>query len=154
MSILRTIKRMPRFWRNERGSAAVELALYLPFALVLFAGLFQYGSGIFASLRLESATRAGAQYAMVDANNAVNIENAVLSAIGGDTADVQVTTTTYCQCPESGSQTDCATASCSGGAAPNQYVSIAARRPFTTILGLASLAPLNEVSGHAVIRVR
>ena len=40
------------------------------------------------------------------------------------------------------------------GSAPNQYVSIAASRPFTTILGLASLAPISQVSGHAVIRVR
>ena len=143
-----------RYWRDQRGSAAVELALYLPIALVLFAGLFQYGSSIFASLRLESAARAGAQYAMVDANNATNIQNTVLSAIGGDTADVQVTATTYCQCPGSSTQTDCTTGSCSGGAALRQYVSIAASRPFTTILGLASLAPISQVSGHAVIRVR
>lgn len=154
MTTSRPIGRLRCFWRDQRGSAAVELAIYLPFVLMLFAGLFLYGAGIFTSLRLESAARAGAQYAMVDATNAANIEQAVLDAIGGDTSDVQVTATTYCQCPGSGTQTDCTTGSCGAGSAPNQYVAIAATRPFTGFLGLASLAPISQLSGHAVIRVR
>lgn len=154
MKICGIAKRMRCFWCHERGAAAVELALFLPIALMLFAGLFQYGSGIYASMRLESAARAGAQYAMIDATDATKIQNAVLGALGGDTSGVLVTAQTYCQCPGSGTQTDCTTGSCSGGAAPNQYVSIAASRPFPPILGVLSLAPLKQVYGHAVIRVR
>src|SRR5258707_15059220 len=78
-------RRLRALRRAEQGSVAVELALYIPVMLVLLAGLFQFGSGIFESLRLESAARAGAQYAMIDPTNSTNIQNAVLDAIGGDT---------------------------------------------------------------------
>ena len=138
----------------DQGNVTVELALLLPIMLVVLAGLFQFGSSIFDSLKLESAARAGAQYAMIDPTNATEIQNTVLDAIGGDTSDVQVTATHYCQCPGSQTQVDCAAANCTGGVAPHQFVAITADRPFTSILWLPALASISEVSGHAIIRVQ
>jgi Flp pilus assembly protein TadG len=154
MAVFSRTRQLRALRRAEQGSVAVELALFIPVMLLLLAGLFQFGSGIFDSLRLESAARAGAQYAMIDPTNATSIQNAVLDAIGGDTTDVEVTATSYCQCPGDNTHVDCTIVSCSGGASSHQFVSIAANRPFTSILSLPALGSLTEVSGHAIIRVR
>jgi Flp pilus assembly protein TadG len=154
MAVFSRTRRLRALRRAEQGSVAVELALFIPVMLLLFAGLFQFGSGIFDTLRLESAARAGAQYAMIDPTNATDIQNAVRSAIGGDTSDVEVTATSYCQCPGDNAHVDCTIVSCSGGASSHQFVSIAANRPFTSILSLPALGSITEVSGQAIIRVR
>jgi Flp pilus assembly protein TadG len=138
----------------QGGSVTAELALYLPVAILLFAGLFEFGSGIFGALRLESAARAGAQYAMADPNNTANIQDAVRRAIGADATGVTVTATTFCECPGNSAQVDCSTATCSGGQAVRTYVSIDATQPFAPLLTVPGLAPVNQLSGHAVIRVR
>ena len=51
-----------RFWRSERGTQLVELALVLPILMGLFAATAEFGRYFYNYSTLAKATRAGARY--------------------------------------------------------------------------------------------
>ncbi len=63
MKVQTEIKRIARrFWRSERGTQFVELAIVLPVMVVLFAGVAEFGRFFYTYTTLAKATRAGARY--------------------------------------------------------------------------------------------
>ena len=52
-----------RFWRKERGSQLVELAIVLPIMLVLLGAAAEFGRFFYYYSTLENACRAGARHA-------------------------------------------------------------------------------------------
>ncbi len=46
MNLIRTLRRKRGFWRNQRGVAALEFALTLPFLLILFFGGVELSEGV------------------------------------------------------------------------------------------------------------
>ncbi len=69
----------PRVRRDERGTAAVEFALVLPLLLVITLALVQVGLLVRDRLLVESAVRAGARTAALQADPGV-IQDAVAGA--------------------------------------------------------------------------
>jgi hypothetical protein len=55
--------RLLRFRDNQRGSVIIEFALTLPFMLLLFAGLTEYGRAYFQANAIEKGLRAATVYA-------------------------------------------------------------------------------------------
>ena len=58
----RTARPVGRFWRSERGTQLVELALVLPILMGLFAATAEFGRYFYNYSTLAKATRAGARY--------------------------------------------------------------------------------------------
>lgn len=49
--------------KNQRGNAIVEFAFLAPFLLILALGVGDFGRAMYASIVVNNAARAGAQYA-------------------------------------------------------------------------------------------
>lgn len=57
------LNRLSQFRGNERGNAVVEFALVMPFLLLLFSGLTEYGRAYFQANAIEKGLRAATLYA-------------------------------------------------------------------------------------------
>ncbi|HLY45712.1 MAG TPA: TadE/TadG family type IV pilus assembly protein [Stellaceae bacterium] len=60
-----------------RGLAAVEFGLAAPILILLLVGLVDFGLGFYASLQVQGAASAGAEYASVHGMDTVGITSAV-----------------------------------------------------------------------------
>ena len=66
---------------NERGAAAVELALILPLLLLILFGIMEFGRAYNVQVSLTQAAREGARYAAVHyQEGGLNVSGAALSA--------------------------------------------------------------------------
>ena len=78
----KTRARTPRlFWRDERGTQFVELAIVLPIMILLFAAVAEFGRYFYEYTTLAKATRVGARYlinAPVDGSKDANAKNLVV----------------------------------------------------------------------------
>jgi Flp pilus assembly protein TadG len=63
------IRWAPRAERNERGAAAVELALVLPLVLLLVCGIVDFGRMLNIQITLSAAAREGARWAALNQPN-------------------------------------------------------------------------------------
>lgn len=82
--------------RGSRGQALVELAILLPFLLVLMLGAGDFARGITAYIELGNMAREGAHFGSMNAANAVNtagIAQAALNESGGTIYGVAPTVT-------------------------------------------------------------
>ncbi|MCO6419235.1 pilus assembly protein [Siccirubricoccus sp. KC 17139] len=127
---------------GRKGASAVELALVAPVLLLLLAGTFDLANVIQLSMRLERATRTGAQYAMANPSDATAIRNAVIQAWPELTPGEVVVT---CACGIAAAA--CGTA-CSAGVP--RTVTVTAERSLTPLL----LQEYSKGTGHAVLRLR
>ena len=135
-------------WRTQaqRGAVAIEFAVVLPFLVFGTLFLVDYGIGVYWHTQLDAASRAGAQFAMDDKDDATAIEAAVKAAADLPPADVTVTITEFCECSfDSGST--CNPGTCGGGD-PRHFLRIQASYDVDTLL-----APAFTVTGETVIRV-
>ncbi len=110
---------------NQRGVAAVELALILPLLILLFVGVGLLMRGYYVNLALVNAARAGAQYAV---NTRSEDTAAIAAAAKRDAADLpdmpapEVSIRKRCAddaAPQAGGL-------CAGGGAPRTYVEVSA----------------------------
>jgi Flp pilus assembly protein TadG len=58
--------RMTRFGREQRGAAAVEMAVVLPIFVLVLAGVVQFGAAMYSYASMMHAAREGARYMAVD----------------------------------------------------------------------------------------
>lgn len=65
----KTISKLRRFAREERGTQLVELAIVLPIFLVLFGAAAEFGRYFYEYTTLDKATRAGSRYLATAAVN-------------------------------------------------------------------------------------
>ena len=140
------IKRFVAFWRATTGSIAVELALSVPILAVLTTAAFDIAQGFQTNLRLESAARAGAQYAVY--LGATEDPAGVIQAARDDADDpgLGVSTPTYiCTCASTGSAIPC-NSNCSGDV-PMMTVTVTVNGQYTPMFdypGLPDAMPLQQ----------
>lgn len=107
------IKDYLKFLRgSESGSALLELALTVPFLVLLLIGVIDLGRAEHYNILLESAARAGVQYGAQ--NSITAVDNAgITSASRGESylPGITVTPSTFCQCAD-GSASTCSTGDC------------------------------------------
>ena len=142
------IRRNSRRWR--RGSSAIEFALLAPFFALIAIGAYDLGNAVQASMRLERAARAGAQYALVYPRDLSGIQSAVRAAWPALGAANVPTPTVSCACTR---------AAAGAGAAPDCFTACAGARVWTvTVSAQQTITPLilgglRSRSGSATVRV-
>jgi hypothetical protein len=129
----------------RRGVAASEFAMVAPLLLLLVAVAHDVANSALASIRLETAVRAGAQQAMATPADMDAVRNAVIAAASGLTAAEVPQPVLACEC--AGAAAACG-APCPAGEA--RWVTITARSALTPLL----LSSLSSGVGNAVVRVR
>lgn len=162
------INALHRFLADERGAAAVEMALILPLLSLLVAGLLDLGLMGFEDIQATAAARTGAQYGAVYA-----LQNSYAVA-GTDTAVTNGVATAmpsgtpakisgqsdylYCICvPTDGSglgvATSCAS-TCASGQELNTYVGVTVSTSGAIPVSLLGLGGNPTVTGQAIVRVK
>ncbi|MHA1544503.1 MAG: TadE/TadG family type IV pilus assembly protein [Alphaproteobacteria bacterium] len=137
------------------GNATIELALIMTvMAAVIVLGV-DYSRMTIEKHRLEQFARAGAQYGLLgqsEAQDLVGVAAAVSAAAGADAADITITATNFCECPD-GSSTLC-TDDCSG-VVPDLFLTVAVSKDFDYLFALgSSLTGAITLEGAATVRVR
>lgn len=147
----RTLRRVQGWGRANRGTVTIEFALIAPVLLLLLLHVVDFGLAFNQRMKLESAARAGLQYAMFDKDNTVGIQAAVTGATDLDADDMTVTVTEFCEC--NGVTATCGV-SCDDGAWPGTYVQISATSQFNAIFSVYGLQDVFNLEGSAIGRVQ
>lgn len=152
-------------WRRPRqlgtrGVAAVEFALIAPILISLFGAAVDLGRGIERAIRLETAARAGAQYATLKPQDGAAILSAVNTALTGVSGASISVGGIVCNCPDANGAPSGSTDSsvcgntCATGMARYRTITITA--PFTPIFPTSRYVPWNAlgtVSRNVVARL-
>ena len=107
MRIIKGLNTIFRFTRNEHGGALAELAILVPFLLVMLAGISEFGRYFETYTTLAKSTRAAARYLSNNPYDTAHIAAAKAMAVCGktvcasgeayfaglDTGDIDVTST-------------------------------------------------------------
>lgn len=141
----RPTSRLGAALQDRKGVAAAELALIVPVLILLLLGTVDVAGVLYQRMKLDSAARAGVQYALAFPSDSTGITAATRLALP-DWADISVT--------EAGMTCECAGASAVCGtscATPMQrFVAVAVSRPFTAQL----LPGLSPVSSRVAFRIQ
>lgn len=146
---------MARWWRimkgRDDGSAAVEFALIAPVLVLMLIAVVDLGLVMIDNVRLSSAVRAGAQFAMQDPDDKTSIRTVAVNAttLTIDPADITVSDK-FCECD--GVVSACDT-TCASGFAPGEYVTVTATTTVTSILSYPWLPSPTTLSQSTTIRV-
>ena len=157
---LHTLLTRPPYWlaplyRCVSGNISVEFALVIPFLMLLVLGAYDFGRGFTEKLRLNSAARAGAQYALSN-YNMVEDENGVRQSARDDAEDVdevlQVDPNYICRCLDD-VVLDCGEP-CTGGEVPMRYIEVDVSGPFEFMFDYPMTTGSMTLQGHAELRLR
>lgn len=132
-------------WRDRDGVAALEFALMAPILLVMIMGIYDVGRAMSDTMRLETAARAGVEYALRAPSDSAGIQNAALTtlqAVSGAVVDPAVMT---CSCP--GTSEGACGASCSG---MKRFITLVVHKNQTGLL----LNNVIALRGDATARLR
>ena len=132
----------------RRGAAAVEFALLMPIFVIFLLGFADLGVAVFNKMELMSATRAGAQLALLDSTETTAIRQAVVdSSTTGLTLD-DVTADQSCKCAD-GTDITCGD-TCGDGSDNRIFMTIFASQDVT----LNFISTTVNVDGSATIRIQ
>jgi Flp pilus assembly protein TadG len=109
------LRRQPRIFARQSGQSLLEVALMLPFLLLLLIGVIEMGRYAYISILIGNAARAGAAYGVQSNAQSVDtlgIKNAAVNDFmgNGQGSTLTVTSSVTCGCDSSGTVT---TAGCS-----------------------------------------
>lgn len=144
-----------RLRADESGMAAAEIALVLPVFVLLLVGVYDLGSAIHYSMRVQTAAYAGTSYAIARGYNASGISSAVLNATNAPGITIVAGPTQYCGCPSAGgvSAAGCGT-SCPDGSVSGRYVSVTARGTYTTLFDYPFIPAQFTFTEQATTRIQ
>src|SRR5690349_22240514 len=145
---------------HERGNAIIEFTLLLPWLLLLFTGVFDFGFYAYALISVENAARVGALHGAANASTAADQMGACTLALeevrglpnigptflSGCTGDPLTVTSSYCD-----ASTACSTGSNSADGGPAAIVTVTYQMP---PLFRVPFAGLTRVSRSSVMRLR
>jgi Flp pilus assembly protein TadG len=137
-----TLRKLLTWLRDDRGAAAVELALVAPFLAVILAGIATYAPELDKVHKMRDAVSTGSLYVMTGGTNPDSIQNVALTAWTGRTGGDSITVTQWCAC---GSVAGVCTSLCGDGTVPLSYTSIAAASSYVGPLGSQSLSAVQTV---------
>lgn len=135
------------FRRSQKAAVAIEFALLVPVMGIMLLGLLDYAIAAFHKMELESATRSGAQYAMLDSSDTALITTTVENSTFLDTGNLTVSITEFCECID-GSSVSCADTCATGSV--RSYMQITAQYVHTPLFLPGTL----NLSGESIIRTQ
>lgn len=134
------MKRLHSRWRS--GVSSLEFALLMPIMLAMLVGLVDWGLAIDQRIQLQTAVRAGAQYALRMPTDTAGITAAVRAAAVDRTLTVG-SPVMWCEC--GGAAASCS-GSCDGGL--QRFLSVNATQAY------APLTPAGPTSVSADVTLR
>jgi Flp pilus assembly protein TadG len=160
-----------RVGRQDRGAAAVEMAIVCPILIAVLAGVVDFGLMLYQQTVVVTAADAGALYATVNGYNQANIENAVRNSydnVSFSAVSASPVPSEFCGCPLSSSPwinklctssctLPCATTyptSCGSGSLPaSTYVTVNAQSTYKPIIPWTAL-PWSYVMGPGAVTLK
>jgi len=146
---------------NQRGIAAVEVAIVLPFLLFLMVIVLDFGrvmhTGVVTSNAARSAAGYGAQNTTLaldetGMNTAALADSVDLAIDSGNSDHVVSESRHFCTCPNNSSEVSCTSSGC--GVAPEVYVEVTTTRKFNLIANIFGLPESIDLNHTAVMRVQ
>jgi Flp pilus assembly pilin Flp len=148
------VRRRPRsLRREERGAAAVELAVVLPVLILMAIGAVEFGRVYFTAIRVANAATAGAQFG---AQGSGSGDPDFIRQVARDDADDQtlvVDSDRTCRCPDSETPVACSSI-CAGYGNPQFFIRVTASKDLSLLFGYPGLPPAIPVSRTATVRVQ
>ena len=150
---------MRTYWHKlkdeSRGAALVELALTVPFLLLLTVGAIDFGRAYRQSVTISHAAETGAAYGAQ--NNITSGHDTRMTQMARDDAadvgTVTVTSARVCKCPN-GTEVDCVTGTCTGYGAPRVYVKCLVEKNFDVLTNLPKVPDMFTVRRQVYMRVQ
>jgi Flp pilus assembly protein TadG len=148
---------------RQAGQSMVEMAIMLPFLLVLALGVIEMGRFMYIGILVGNAARAGAAYATeslvasVDTTGITTAADNDFSSNGQNASNLNVTSTVSCGCESAGTIT---TAACTGTGAGTcasgawqVTVTVTASGTFNSLWSYPGIPASISVSRAATMRV-
>ncbi len=130
----------------KRGQSVVELAILVPFLVLVLQVAADFGRLFYLSVELNGAARAGAQYGANSVTTAADSSGMVAAAqLGGPNVQNMNVTATQCTCVSGTSIVACPASYCTAipMATYVQVTTSASFHPLITYPGLPATVPLN-----------
>ena len=108
--------------RGERGNSLIEIALLLPFFLLLVMGAVDFGRAFYWAIQVEGAAQAGAEYGAQHPSDTTGMKNAANDAAPGLTLSFPSGPSYGCECPYSSTSTYIASCPSTPTSCPSTYV--------------------------------
>lgn len=131
--------------RDERGVAAVEMALISPVLIMGLLLMFDVGIAVKERMVLDNATRAGAQAVMANVNETNEIKS-IIEASMKSTENVTVSVVKDCKC---GDASVACTNWCSSTTPPSVFLKMSAAR-----LRVGFLLPDHTLRSQTHVQIR
>ena len=150
-----------RLGASQRGLAAVEAAVIMPFLALMLLAIWDFSrvtyDGVVASSAARSAAGYGAQnttlaldHTGMDDAAIEDAENLPIDALNSEHVDVD--SRHFCRCPGSTAEVNCVSSGCSE--VPEVYVEVTTTREFNVFSGLFGLPDSVDLGSTAIIRVQ
>jgi Flp pilus assembly protein TadG len=133
---------------REEGSSAIELAMMLPFLVLMLVVAVDFGRGYYAAIEITSAAEAGALYGTQNLTDIAGMQTAA-KLDAHDISGVTAVATYGCECHDgSGASVSCTTSpTCAtNGVNYVQVVTTATYKPILKFPGIFTSYPLQGVA--------
>jgi len=140
-----------RGWGDESGAAFFEMAIVLPFLLLVAIGVAEFGRVYFNAIRVANAAMAGAEFGAqsLGTGDAVLIQQVARDDSGDQT--LQVTSNFSCRCPGSEAVVACS-GTCAGYGNPQYFIGVTATKTHTFLFRYPGLPQSITVTRTATFR--
>jgi len=148
--------------RSESGQSLIEVALLLPFLVLMMLGVIELGRYAYIGILVGNAARAGAAYGIESLPQSVDTVNISLAAQNdfqnNGQSGLTVTSSVSCGCDSGGSVTSSAcTGAGSGSCASGHWVvivSVTASGTFNSLFNYPGISSSITISRTSSMRVR
>ncbi len=141
---------MSRF-KDESGSALIEIALLIPFIVMLLLGAMDFGRAWYVKLEVDAAAQAGALYG-VQSPSDISGMNAAALLDAPDILSLQATSTYGSECSDGTSPVPLAVTTPTCSANSTDYVQVTTTATYKTLLTYPGFAPSISMTGVSRMR--
>jgi Flp pilus assembly protein TadG len=141
------------FQKDEGGQVLVELGLAFTVLIMIMAGALELSRAFYADYEVNSAARAGLQWAAV--NDAPSSTSSIQTAATNDAPNLigmTATATEVCQC-DSGSTVTCGSGTCASGSV-RYYAKVVTSFPYKTLGTYPYIPRPMTLTGVAYMRIQ
>ena len=138
------------FLGSERGAALLELAVAIPFLLLIVLGVVDYARVYYTSITVANAAQAGANAGLFNAGDATIMRTAAQTDAGSVSLDT-VTAGQFCRCPGTG-VVACVGSTCTGYGVPQIFDSVRVRKDVTLLMRYIGFPTAITVTRTVIMR--
>ncbi|HTV72801.1 MAG TPA: TadE/TadG family type IV pilus assembly protein [Candidatus Acidoferrales bacterium] len=139
----------------QRGQALVELAVFVPFLMLVVVGLIDVGRYTYYSIQVNNAARAGAQYGAqntTSANSSTGITSAAVADVS-TTPTPTVSASLFCVCANGTTHQSCSPTPTCTGSHSNTYIEVTTSETIPVLFKFPGIPNSLTIGGASVMRV-